>query len=149
MKELSLRPYNGRVFYAKTKGEYEAAHKRLFKTPDVLHCAQEGRFAGGEGKDGLWTYLVFADQPHTLAHEFSHVVFHVFERCGIDPSDSAGEAFCYLLGQLVLDAMPPKKAKLLTEDEIGRALSAHGQLTSPELFEVIQRVVLRKNGVMQ
>lgn len=69
MKELSLRPYNGRVFYAATKAEYEKAHKRVFKTPDVLSCHQQGRLAGGEGHDGLWTYLVFADQPHTIAHE--------------------------------------------------------------------------------
>lgn len=103
-KELSLRPYNGRLFVAKTAKEYEKAHVKLFKRPDVLNCAQEGRFSGGQGRDGLWTYLVFAKYPHTLAHELAHAVLHVFERCGIDPREANGEPFCYLLSQLLLDA---------------------------------------------
>lgn len=106
MKELSLRPYNGRLFVAKTPKEYESAHIRLFKTPDVLTCAQEGRFSGGQGKDGLWTYLVWAKGRHTLAHEIAHTILHVFERCGIDPREAGGEPFCYMLSQLLLEASP-------------------------------------------
>lgn len=102
--ELSLRPYNGRLFVAKTVKEYGRAHQSLFKTPDVLTCSQEGRMTGGEGKDGLWTYLVWANKPHTLAHEISHVVLHVFGRCGIDPREAGGEPFCYMLSQLLLEA---------------------------------------------
>ena len=104
MKELSLRPYHGRLFIAKSKKDYERGSKRLFKTSDVLSCAQEGRFNGGEGKDGMWTYLIYAEKSHTLAHELSHCIFHVFERCGMDPRDSGGEAFCYMLSQLMLEA---------------------------------------------
>lgn len=52
----------------------------------------------------MWTYLVWANKPHLLAHELSHVVFHVFKRCGIDPRKSTGEAFCYMLSQLMLEA---------------------------------------------
>lgn len=104
MKELSLRPYNGKLYFAKTKRGYEKAHKRLFNDGDVLHCAQEGRFAGGCGPDGMWTYLVYAEKPHILAHEMSHVVLEVFERCGIDPRAANGEPFCYMLSQLILEA---------------------------------------------
>lgn len=104
MKEVSLRPYNGRLFVAANKKEYEDGHVGLFNTPDELNCTQEGRFSGGEGKDGLWTYLVWAKSAHTLAHELSHVVLHVFERCGIDPRGEGGEPFCYMLSQLLLDA---------------------------------------------
>lgn len=104
MKELSLRPYHGRLFIAYSKKEYEAAHKKLFKTPDVLTCATCGRFTGGDGKDGMWTYLVWAEGKPQLAHELSHVLFHVFERCGMDPRDSGGEAFCYMLSQLMIEA---------------------------------------------
>lgn len=103
MKELSLRPYNGRLFVVKTPKEYEKAHKKLFKTPDVLTCGQAGRFSGGQGKDGMWTYLVWEGRRHMLAHELAHVVLHVFERCGMDPRESAGEPFCYMLSQLILD----------------------------------------------
>ncbi len=103
MIELSLRPYHGRLFFCRTQRDYLAAHKKLFATPDVLTCATEGKFSGGEGKDGMWTYLVWAEKHHTLAHELSHAVLHVFERCGMDPRESNGEPFCYLLSQLILD----------------------------------------------
>lgn len=104
MIELSLRPYTGRLFLAKSRRDYEASHVKLFKTPDVLTCSQNGRFSAGEGHDGLWTYLVWASASHVLAHEVSHVVLHVFERCGIDPREANGEPFCYLLSQLLLDS---------------------------------------------
>lgn len=104
MKELSLRPYNGKLFIAANRAEYEAAHTDIFKTPDVLTRAQCGRFSGGEGVTGLWTYLVWAKGKPQLAHELSHVLFHVFERCGMDPRDSGGEAFCYMLSQLMDEA---------------------------------------------
>lgn len=104
MKELSLRPYNGRLFVAKSRKEYASLSVKLFKTPDVLSCAQVGRMNGGEGKDGLWTYLIWADKTPQLAHEIAHVVLHVFERCGIDPREAKGEPFCYMLSQLMLEA---------------------------------------------
>lgn len=104
MRELSLRPYTGRLFLASCREDYERAHKRLFKTPDVLTCAQGGRFSGGEGADGLWTYLVWAGNTAALVHELAHVVLHVFERAGIDPVGCGGEPFCYMLSQLVMDA---------------------------------------------
>jgi len=108
MKELSLRPYHGRLFMVKTAKEYEKAHLKLFKTPDVLTCAQDGRFSGscsvGEGKGGIWTYLVWGKHTYTLAHELSHVVLHVFERSGIDPREAGGEPFCYMLSQLLMEA---------------------------------------------
>ena len=103
VKELSLRPYAGRLFVAKTAKAYSLAHEELFKTPDVLTCAQKGRFSGGQGRDDLWTYLIWGKQPNDMAHEISHVVLHVFERCGIDPREANGEPFCYMLSQLILD----------------------------------------------
>ena len=69
-----------------------------------MTCAQAGRFTGGEGKDGMWTYLVWARETSQLAHELTHVLFHIWERCGMDPRDSGGEAFCYMLSQLMIDA---------------------------------------------
>lgn len=104
MKQLSLRPYNGRLFITKSRKEYERQHKALFKRTDELSCSQDGRFYGGEGKDGYWTYLVFYTSPATLAHELCHCLFHVFERCGMDPRDSGGEAYCYMLSQLMVES---------------------------------------------
>lgn len=104
MKELSLRPYTGRLYVTKSRKEYERQHKLLFKTPDILTCAQVGRFNGGEDRNGFWAYLIFAENPATLAHELVHCLFHVWERSGMDPRDSGGEAFCYMLGQLIQEA---------------------------------------------
>jgi len=104
VKELSLRPYTGRLFIVTSRKDYERAHRRLFETPDVLNCSQAGRFSGGGGVDGLWTYLIFAESPHILAHEIAHVVLHTFERCGIDPVCGGGEPFCYMLSQLMLES---------------------------------------------
>lgn len=107
-KELSLRPYHGRLFIAKSKKSYEKAHQMLFKEPDVLECNVAGRFrgkmSGGAGHDDMWTYLVWANAPHTMAHELAHVLFHVFKRCGIDPRKAGNEPFCYMLSQLMLEA---------------------------------------------
>ena len=107
LQELSLRPYHGRLWLARTRQTYERAHQRIFSEPDVLTCAQEGRFAAGSGKtNGLWTYLIYAEKPHSLAHELAHVVLHTFQRAGIDPREANGEPFCYLLSQLLLEANP-------------------------------------------
>lgn len=102
-KEVSLRPYSGMLFVAKSRDDYEKTHKRIFKRPDLLNCSMAGRFSGGEGRDGIWTYVVYAEGAHVLAHEMAHVVLHVFKRCGLNPFDSDGEAFCYMLSQLMLD----------------------------------------------
>lgn len=106
MKKLSLRPYNGNLYVCKSEKAYQSEHKRLFGERDtpLKSSGKEGRFTGGAGPDGMWTYLVWHTSPHTLAHELAHVVFHVFERCGINAHDSGGEAFCYLLSQLMLEA---------------------------------------------
>lgn len=104
MKEISLRPYNGRLFVVFSKKKYEKAHRKLFKSRDELTCAQQGRFVGGCGIDGMWTYLAWSTSQHTLVHEMGHVVLHLFERCGIDPREGNGEPFCYMLAQIVMEA---------------------------------------------
>jgi hypothetical protein len=107
MKELSLRPYTGRLFLAGSIEDYERSHRKLFKHTDRICEDVGGRFRGGCGKDNVWTYLVFGRKPHYLAHELAHVILHVFKRCGIDPRKAGGEPFCYLLSQLLLDAVTP------------------------------------------
>ncbi len=89
---------------AKTKADYERSCSKVFKTPDMLTCAQAGRFMAGEGKDGMWTYLVYAEKAPAMSHELAHVALHTFERIGADPL-KAEEPFCYLLQQLMIDAL--------------------------------------------
>lgn len=105
-RQLSLRPYNGSLYVCSDEEAYQRAHKKVFGSRDVplLSEGREGRFAGGEGADGKWAYLIFYTSPATLAHELSHCILHVFERCGIDPIAAGGEPFCYMLSQLMIDA---------------------------------------------
>lgn len=105
MRKLSLRPYTGNLYVARTIKEYEKQHIALFNEPESISCKYGGRMAGGDGPDGLWTYLVWATSAPYLAHELSHVILAVFERCGIDPRQANGEPFCYLLSQLMMEAI--------------------------------------------
>lgn len=100
VKEFSIKPYNGRLFIAKTKKSYEKAHKTYFNESHSVSCNVEGQFYGGCCKDGFWTYLLWADNDAAMAHELSHAILHIFERVGIDPRESNGEPFCYLLQYL-------------------------------------------------
>jgi len=101
--EVSLRPYPGVLYVAPDAKIYERAHKKIFNEPDPLNVSQAGRFSGGKGPDGMWTYLIWAPRPDILAHELSHVILHLFERLNIDPREARGEPFCYLISQLIED----------------------------------------------
>jgi len=104
MKELSLRPYPGKLFFVTSKKAYEKAHRKLFKETDQISIGVEGRFMGMVTNKGQWIYLVYASKFHTLAHELSHVILHIFEVCDIDPREGNGEPFCYMMSQLSLEA---------------------------------------------
>lgn len=108
MKEISLRPYNGRLFYCTSKEDYKRANKKLMIEPDILPENAYGRFYAEEGTDGQWTYIVWAETTHAIAHEIAHVVLHVFDRVGITVTSGHDEPFCYMLGQLILDCEDAK-----------------------------------------
>lgn len=109
ISEISLRPYPGRLFYAKTKESYEKFHRILFTESDPLHPSMEGRFVTGSDKDGKLVYIIWSTDEATLAHEISHVILHLFERIGIDPRQANGEPFCYMLSQLMKDIKEQNK----------------------------------------
>lgn len=104
LKELSLRPYTGRLFFAKSRKAYQKKHQELFAEPDILESRQVGRMSGGKDEKGAYTYLIYAEAAPQLAHELSHVILSVFGDCGIDPREANGEPFCYMLSQLMQEA---------------------------------------------
>jgi hypothetical protein len=100
MKKLSIKPLNGTIILCDSKEEYQAQYKRRFGK-EIDLTVSLGR-TDGDGNKGQ--YLVWASGKPQLSHEFAHVLFFVFDLCGINPSDSQGEMFCYHLSQLLIDA---------------------------------------------
>jgi hypothetical protein len=105
MKEISLKPYPGRVLFCREKAEFERAYKRITGKPHTIEAGVAGRtqeFLANRHKP--WTFLVWAPRSDIMAHEFSHVVLQVFHHIDSDPRDGHGEPFCYLLGHLMKEA---------------------------------------------
>ena len=108
MKRLTLRPYPGEILLY---DNFEA-FQRKYKSANNGHSHIKD-------KREIWgttvplmrvghapTFLVYCQRgkPATLAHEFSHVILHVFEIVGMDPRTSEGEPFCYMLSSLLQEA---------------------------------------------
>ena len=109
--EISVKPYNGRLFVSGNTELYGELFKHFNETPDVLESNIGGQVAIGCGSDGMWMYLVYASDTANLVHELTHAALHIFERCGINPASSEGEAFCYFLGYLFEESMSNLKFK--------------------------------------
>jgi len=109
MKKLSLRPYHGEVWYCQTLDEIHKAYRRLVKQEYPYKGADDpigGRFILIErGRLIDRVFLVFAPKAHCLAHELAHVLLIVFKTIGHDAREGDGEPFCYMLSQLMLEAL--------------------------------------------
>lgn len=107
LQEVSLRPYPGRLYVARTQEDYLKAHKRLYGAGDTLGPTVRGRCTGGRIAPGEpMTYLIWAGPDSALPHEVAHVVLDVFSVCGIDPREANGEPFCYMLDHLLDQLLP-------------------------------------------
>jgi hypothetical protein len=78
-----------------------------FDIPDPLCgmvCGEGGNYAIG----------VFDGLPTTIVHESAHLAFTILQYHGLDPTDSHGEAFCYLqecIFQRFTEFLKPRKKK--------------------------------------
>lgn len=106
MKRLSLRPYHGDVVLCESLDELRRYYRRVTKkTYPYEDDPKGGRFILIEsGALADREFLVWAQKPHCLAHEFAHVLLIVFRTIGHDPREGDGEPFCYMLSQLILEA---------------------------------------------
>lgn len=96
--------YGGCVHYITSWEEWRRAHRAL--GIDTSQERPEGRASQLlDDKTGRTHYLigVFSKSGaryETLVHECGHAAFFILNRAGIDPRDSQGEAYCYVLDWL-------------------------------------------------
>jgi hypothetical protein len=97
-----LRPYRHQVLFAKTRRDFEQIGVYVeFEPLDASGC--EGRTVFmDEGGKRLYAVGVFNGCPGVLAHECAHVALDLFQRLGMNPTESGGEPFCYLLQEMIL-----------------------------------------------
>lgn len=102
-KQFEIPLYGGTVMLFKTPKAFEQAVAYL-KVPRDEELVLAGTFMPLENDEGEALFLIgwFDGNRSTLVHEAGHLAIFVCKRVGIDPNDSAGEAFCYLLGDLTM-----------------------------------------------
>lgn len=105
-KIISLRPYPGEIKLFRDLTQFRAYYEN--KTGNKYDYGTEKtggqyiRLDGNLAKDHVW--MIYARQPHVLAHEVTHVLLQIFNTIGAHPADGNGEPFCYMLSQIMLDA---------------------------------------------
>ena len=107
-KLLSLRPYPGEVRLFASLSDLRLHYEKHVGPYPYTDEPTGGRYIFLEPKRGQnashGVYIVYANRPHVLAHELTHVLLHTWKRIGADPRESNGEPFCYMLSQLLVDA---------------------------------------------
>ena len=105
-KEFAIPLYGGRVYVFTGKKKVALARTYLKLPP-----RDKGREYGfcehsvhSETGDSLYLIGWFNGKWDTLAHEIAHACFFSLAYAGIDVRESAGEAFCYLLSDLLCKA---------------------------------------------
>lgn len=98
--DFNVNPMSATVWQERADGELWQVDEIVIPTSNTDEMADE--IATRYGRPSFDPLK--PDLTPQLAHELSHVVLHVFERCGIDPREALGEPFCYMLGQLMLQA---------------------------------------------
>lgn len=104
-REIPITPYPGRVFAAATKTAYIKAHRIIFGEGASISDTSSGYCACADGKDGLTTWLIWADELSCWSHEAAHVCLDLLPRLGFDLNEgNCQEAFCYLIHHIVKEA---------------------------------------------
>ena len=87
-KRLGLSPYPGEVLVFKNLEHMKAKYTQLTKTAyEYKDEITGGRFVHIRGeKHHNDVYLVYAKQPHVLAHELCHILLILWEQIGSEPA---------------------------------------------------------------
>jgi hypothetical protein len=106
--------YGGTIVLCKSKSEYEQAESYLKVHDESRELPNGGVCQTLINERGNRMYLVgvFDKSSATLAHELAHACFFICRDVGIPtPAGDANEAFCYLLGYLMIELMPHLRGK--------------------------------------
>ena len=102
-RTISLRPYPGKIYLFRDIPAMRRVYERMTrKKYPYEDGSTAGRYVRLNARSTVW--LVYARQPHQVAHEFAHVLLHTFTDIGCDPAAGNGEPFCYMLSQLMIEA---------------------------------------------
>jgi hypothetical protein len=107
MKTISLRPYSGEIRYFIRLKKFQKYYTQLTGDEYIWNDDIEGGrfFALTKDSDGSPLYLIYAKSPDVLVHELTHCLLLQWELQGMKPKSGKGEAFCYMLGQLVKECL--------------------------------------------
>jgi hypothetical protein len=104
VKTFDVPLYGGKVFLYKDRKRF---HKAIasYNTKAEFDDVCNGRCIEFYKKNTMH-YLVgwFDDYEPTLVHEIGHLAMFVLMRVNMNPTDSGGEAYCYLLAHLYAKA---------------------------------------------
>lgn len=101
MREIPLKPYFGTLLLCDSPKEFSKLFKKYMKKKPPNLETFGGMTQTICVRNDKTLYLVYADKPGFLAHELAHVIFSLFEQCGIDPFAANNEPFCYMLSHLI------------------------------------------------
>jgi hypothetical protein len=106
MKELSLRPYHGKILLCESVAEMKKVYRQKTGRPYPFTDDDPtgGRYIKLDGSDGSVRWLVWGNDFPCVAHELTHVLLHTFGVIGHNPTEGDGEPFCYMLSQLLHEA---------------------------------------------
>lgn len=93
--------YGGAVYLFRTAKKLNQA--RAYLKLAAISGAVDGQCLSLESSDGTVCYFVgwYSDKLSVLVHEAGHLAMYIMERAGIDVRNDVGEAYCYLIEELV------------------------------------------------
>lgn len=103
---LKVPIYPFEVFLTFSRDDYAEflRSQKHFSENDIVYTLENSRGLVTiieHEEENVFLVGVFDSKVSTVCHEITHVCMIVFENFGINPSDSSGEAFCYLQSYLV------------------------------------------------
>lgn len=111
--KYDMKPYKRSVYMVTSRDDLATCEKYMnHPVWDSSKAAGAMLYMESKFSSGIYFIGVFDGKITTLAHECSHAILELFLRQGLMAHDSQGEAFCYLLEDMLKTFIPLlKKSK--------------------------------------